>query len=95
MGRIENAYLLPIEIGGRALRGGEQIEIVYGAGSRKALVDRFAERGERFWFHVDGDGDGVRGVVMDSPSFDVLPGPAVAVRDERCRRRRAPATPSS
>jgi hypothetical protein len=75
-GRMENPFLLPIEIGGRALRGGERIEVVYGAGARMALVDRFAERDERFWFHVDGDGDGVRGIVMDSPSFDVLPGPA-------------------
>ena len=75
VGKIDNAYLLPIVVRGRALRAGERIEVVYGAGERKAQVDRFAERGERFWFHVDGDGDGVRGVVVDSPSLDVLPGP--------------------
>ena len=74
-GRMENPYLLPITIRGRALRAGEQVKIVYGAGERKAQVDRFAERGERFWFHVDGDGDGVRDIVADSPSLDVLPGP--------------------
>ena len=74
--RLENPYLLPIEIRGRALREGERVTFVYGAGERKAQVDRFAERGERFWFHVDGDGDGVRGIVADSPRFDVLPGPA-------------------
>lgn len=74
-GKIENPYLLPIVVRGRALRAGERIEVIYGAGERRAQVDRFAERGERFWFHVDGDGDGVRGVVKDSPSLDVLPGP--------------------
>ena len=58
-----------------------------------AQVDRFAERGERFWFHVDGDGDGVRGIVMDSPSVDVLPGPARAAGADAARRPRAPATP--
>jgi hypothetical protein len=40
------------------------------------VVDRFAERGERFWFHVDGDGDGIRGTIADSPTVDILPGPA-------------------
>ncbi|MCU0670358.1 MAG: CehA/McbA family metallohydrolase [Myxococcota bacterium] len=74
-GRVDNPYLLPIAVRGRALRAGERIEVVYGAGERKAQVDRFAERGERFWFHVDGDGDGVRGIVLDSPTLDVLPGP--------------------
>jgi hypothetical protein len=73
---IDNPYLLPIVVRGRALREGETIELVYGAGERKAQVDRFAERGERFWFHVDGDGDRVRGTIADSPSIDVAPGPA-------------------
>jgi hypothetical protein len=79
MARMDNAFLLPIEIRGRALRGGERIDVVYGAGSREAQVDRFAERGERFWFHVDGDGDGVRAIVADSPSIDVLPGPVAQI----------------
>ncbi len=73
--RMENPYLLPIAIRGRALKQGDRVNVVYGAGERKAQVDRFAERGERFWFHVDGDGDGIREIVMDSPSLDVLPGP--------------------
>jgi hypothetical protein len=73
---IDNPYLLPIEIRGRALREGERVTFVYGAGERKAQVDRFAERDERFWFHVDGDGDGVRGIVADSPRIDVSPGPS-------------------
>jgi hypothetical protein len=74
-GRMENPYLLPISIRGRALREGERVSVVYGAGAGKAQVDRFAERGERFWFHVDGDGDGIREIVTDSPRIDVLPGP--------------------
>ncbi len=72
---MENPYLLPIAIHGRALREGERVRFVYGAGARKAQVDRFAERGERFWFHVDGDGDGIREIVTDSPTVEVLPGP--------------------
>lgn len=75
--RADNPYLLPISIHGRALRSGERVVVVYGAGPRRAQVDRFAERDERFWFHVDGDGDGVRGTVGDSPRLDILPGPAV------------------
>ena len=73
-GEIENPYLLPIVVRGRALRAGERIEVIYGAGERKAQVDRFAERDERFWFHVDGDGDESRAPIPDSPRVDVLPG---------------------
>jgi len=72
-GEMDNAYLLPIFVRGRALEPGERIEVVYGAGERLAQIDRFAERGERFWFHVDGDGDGTRAPIMDSPSVDILP----------------------
>jgi hypothetical protein len=76
LGKIENAYLLPIHVRGRALRPGERVEVVYGAGERRAQVDRFAERGERFWFHVDGDGDGSRAPIADSPSVDIGSGEA-------------------
>jgi hypothetical protein len=76
LGEIENPYLLPIYVRGRALRARERIELVYGAGDRKAQVDRFAERGERFWFHVDGDGDGSRAPILDSPSVDIAAGEA-------------------
>lgn len=72
--KMENPHLLPIRIRGRALRAGERIEVVYGAGDRMAQVDRFAERGERFWFHVDGDGDETRSPIADSPSVDIRPG---------------------
>lgn len=67
--------LLSVEIRGRALREGEQIRIAYGAGPLGAFGDRHAERGSRFWFRVDGDGDGVDGLISDSPAVDVLAGP--------------------
>ena len=75
-GKMENPYLLPIIVRGRALKEGERIEVVYGAGERLAQVDRYAERAERFWFHVDGDGDRTRETIWDSPSVDILPRPA-------------------
>jgi len=67
--------LLGIRVGGRALAAGERVRIDYGAGPLQARVDRFAERGSRFWVAVDGDGDGVRGLLPDSPGVDVVPGP--------------------
>ncbi len=66
--------LLGITIAGRALAAGERVTVVYGAGERGARADRFAERRERIWVAVDGDGDGARALVADSPSLDVLPG---------------------
>ena len=67
--------LLGITVGGRDLLAGERVELVYGAGPAGAEVDRFAEGGSRFWIAVDGDGDGIRKVLADSPTVDVLPGP--------------------
>ena len=60
---------------GRPLVAGDRIEIVYGAGPARAQTDRYAERGSRFWVAVDGDGDGVRAFLPDSPAIDVRPGP--------------------
>ena len=68
--------LLAIHVRGRALEEGERIEITYGAGPAGALADRYAERDSRFWVAVDGDGDGVRELITESPAVDVLPGPA-------------------
>jgi hypothetical protein len=68
-------HLLAIRIGGRDLRQGERIRVVYGAGVG-AMADRYYERGARFWFSVDGDGDGVRKLVDEQPSIDVVSGPA-------------------
>lgn len=70
------SQLLGIAVGGRRLEAGEQIRIVYGSGPAKAEVDRFAERGSVFWFAVDGNGDGVRGLLAEAPTVDVSPGPA-------------------
>lgn len=65
--------LLAIEVTGRALATGERVRIVYGAGPRGAIADRYAERASRFWIAVDGDGDGIRALLSDSPSIDVRP----------------------
>ncbi|MFI5216576.1 MAG: CehA/McbA family metallohydrolase [Candidatus Limnocylindria bacterium] len=66
--------MLGIEVVGRALVAGERVTLVYGAGPPGATTDRFAERGSRFWFAVDGDGDGIRAVLPDSPEIEVLAG---------------------
>ncbi|MDE2849214.1 MAG: DUF3604 domain-containing protein [Acidobacteriota bacterium] len=67
--------LLAIGVGGRPLAAGEEIVVTYGAGPAGALADRYAERESRFWVAVDGDGDGVRELIAESPAVDVLPGP--------------------
>jgi len=69
-----DTHLLGIQIGGRRLEPGERVRIVYGAGRFGALADRFAERGERIWIAVDGDGDGIRALIADAPRIDVAPG---------------------
>ena len=63
------------EIRGRALRSGERLRFVYGAGEAGARADRYAERGAPLWLSVDGDGDRVPGILLDSPRIDILPGP--------------------
>ena len=74
VGGVQAGYLV-VTVAGRALAAGEQVTFLYGAGPAGAQVDRQAERGARLWFHVDGDGDGVRGLLEDSPTVDILPGP--------------------
>ncbi|HKJ23925.1 MAG TPA: DUF3604 domain-containing protein, partial [Myxococcota bacterium] len=68
--------LLGIEVGGRALAEGERVRIVYGAGELGARADRYAEHESHFFVAVDGDGDGVREWLRDSPAVDVAAGPA-------------------
>ncbi len=70
---------LAIRIAGRALRAGERLRIVYGAGLAAAAVDRFAERESAIWFAVDGDGDGVRALVPAPPTVDVQAGPPAQI----------------
>ena len=72
---VVDRHLLAVFIGRRALLHGETIEIVYGAGPPGAVADSYAEPESTFWIAVDGDGDGVRGLIVDSPSVEVLPGP--------------------
>jgi hypothetical protein len=72
---IPDRQLVALRVTGRALREGERVEIVYGAGDAGAIADRFAERDSPFWISVDGDGDGVRKILEDSPKVDVGPGP--------------------
>jgi hypothetical protein len=61
--------LLAIHVRGRKLEPGERVHITY-----LTRADRFAERAERVWMAVDGDGDGVRALVLDSPTIDVVAG---------------------
>jgi hypothetical protein len=67
--------LLGIRVGGRPLREGEGVRIDYGAGPRGAHADRYAESASHFWVSVDGDGDGIRGLLADSPVVAIGPGP--------------------
>src|SRR4030095_14673801 len=67
--------LLGIEITRRPLVSGDRLEIVYGAGPARAQTDRYAERASRFWIAVDGNGDGVRAFLADSPAIDGRPRP--------------------
>lgn len=60
---------------GRALAAGEVLRFQFGGGQSRVTVDRFAEDEERFWFAVDGDGDGVDQRVLDSPTVSIVAGP--------------------
>lgn len=67
--------LMAVFIRGRDLAAGERIHLVFGAGNGWVRVDRLAERDERIWIAVDGDGDGVRKLVADPPTVDIAAGP--------------------
>jgi hypothetical protein len=72
--RREPLLGLGIHITGRRLEPGEKLRIVYGAGPELAQVDRFAEQGSPLWIGVDGDGDGVSGLLPEPPRVDVMAG---------------------
>jgi Protein of unknown function (DUF3604) len=77
--RVEGGALAHGGPGRGGLREGDRVRIVYGASAALAEVDRFAERGSRFWIGVDGDGDGRRALLADSPAVDVAAGPPALV----------------
>lgn len=64
--------MLTVEVRGRALAPGARITLVY-----HGVADRFAEHDTPLWVAVDADGDGVRALVADPPTVDVLPRPPV------------------
>lgn len=68
--------LLRIQVSGRTLEAGETLRITYGASETLAQADTYAEHESRFYFKVDGDGDGVSALVPEMPSITVHPGPA-------------------
>ncbi|HTF88389.1 MAG TPA: CehA/McbA family metallohydrolase [Planctomycetota bacterium] len=70
-----DVQLLAVKISGRGLARGERVIFDYGAGPSGAKADDFAESCSRFWIAVDGDGDGVRQALADSPCVDVQAGP--------------------
>lgn len=65
------------EIRDNPLRGGQTITFIYGDTSdghhptAQGLSDRYAERDERFFFKVDGDGDGFFTPLKHQPRFRV------------------------
>jgi len=65
---------------GRALRPGETLRFVYGAGRLGTRIDSFAEDQTPIYFAVDGDGDGVRGFIDHSPRIDIVGGPPRQLR---------------
>ena len=66
--------MLRVVVEGRALTDGETVRIDYGAGPAGARSDRHSERGAHLWIGVDGDGDGVRKMLVDSPTVEIAPG---------------------
>jgi hypothetical protein len=71
--------LLGIRVEGRRLEPGETMRIGFGAGTAGALPDRYSESESRFWIAVDGNGDGRRKVIPESPAVKVLPGKAAGM----------------
>jgi hypothetical protein len=66
-----------VRVAGRPLAAGQTITLVYGDTSggqfetARGTSDRYAERGERFFFKVDGDGDGYFTPIAPQATFRV------------------------
>lgn len=69
------SQLFAIKITGRALETGEKLRVSYGSQAAGSFADKYAEREAPFWFAVDGDGDGVRSIVVNSPTITITAGP--------------------
>lgn len=69
--------VISARVHGKPLRGGQSITFVYGDTadgrhpSAQGISDRYAERDERFFFKVDGDGDGWFVPLANQPTFQV------------------------
>ncbi|MBT37600.1 MAG: hypothetical protein CL938_03515, partial [Deltaproteobacteria bacterium] len=72
---VTDQQVVVFEVSGRALKPGERLRFVYGAGPAGTSVDRFAEAESPFFILVDGDGDGFRTVLSDPPTVPVHAGP--------------------
>jgi hypothetical protein len=71
--------IVGFEISGRGLKAGERVRITFGAGPGGANADTYAEQASPFWIAVDGDGDGIRKILPDSPTVGVEPGPPAKI----------------
>lgn len=71
--------LMAVTLAGRKLEPGERVSFDFGAGPAGARADRYAESCSRLWIAVDGDGDGFRRILPDSPCVQVLPGPPARI----------------
>lgn len=76
---ILGEQLLGVLLVAGSLVEGDRLTFEYGAGERGARVDRYAESESRLWIAVDGDGDGVRSLVNDSPHVAVSPAAPAAL----------------
>ncbi|MCS5637855.1 MAG: CehA/McbA family metallohydrolase [Myxococcota bacterium] len=74
------AGMLIAWVDGRALEPGETLRFVYGAGPLGAGIDRYAEEQTPLYLAVDGNGDGIRAFIADSPRMDIVGGPPREIR---------------
>ncbi len=68
--------LIILHLEGAPLTEGDRVRITYGAGSRGARADQYAESLEYFFLWVDGDGDGTRKLIDSDLKVRITPRPA-------------------